>query len=88
MDGIDLGTPIMVLPSGAHTLTVDGVGDSTGAYQFRLVNLESATPIAQNVSTVGELNPASETDLYRFGAVAGDRFLFDVTDRNGAANAT
>src|SRR5262249_6611294 len=33
------------------------------------------------------LDPANETDLYRFDAAAGDRVFFDTQARSGAGNA-
>ena len=35
----------------------------------------------------GSLNPANETEPYRFNALAGDRFYFDSQARSGAPNA-
>ena len=35
-----------------------------------------------------KLTPASETDLYRFTAAAGDRFFFDMQARIGAPSPT
>ena len=43
--------------------------------------LTPGTPVS------GELNPANETDLYRFTAAAGDRFYFDVQARTNGGNS-
>src|SRR5690606_34367946 len=46
-DGIDFsGNPVLDLRAGGYTLTVDGAGDFTGAYAFRLLDLASATEMA------------------------------------------
>src|SRR5262249_59848073 len=71
------GSPVLSLPAGSYTLTVDATTDATGAYQFRLVDLASATPLTPGTPVNGTLDPAAETDLYRFTAAAGDRFFFD-----------
>jgi small nuclear ribonucleoprotein (snRNP)-like protein/putative NADH-flavin reductase len=85
-DSFDNGYPLVSLPAGNYTLTVDGVGDTTGAYQFRLLDLASATAITPGTPVSGTLDPAIETDLYRFTAAAGDQFFFDV--QTGIGNAT
>src|SRR5262249_58508605 len=70
------------------TLTVDATGDQTGAYAFRLWDLAQATALAPGTPVSGSLSPANETDLYRFSANAGDRFLFDSQARTGAPGAS
>src|SRR5207245_3275771 len=44
--------------------------------------LHEARPILS-----GTLDPATETDLYRFEAAAGDRVFFDIQARSGAPTA-
>ncbi|HEX4999488.1 MAG TPA: LEPR-XLL domain-containing protein, partial [Terriglobia bacterium] len=85
-DSFDFSSPSLALPAGAYTLTVDGSGDATGAYSFRLLNLADAAPITPGTPASGSLDPATESDLYSFAALAGDQFLFDVT--TGIGNAT
>ncbi|WP_442506615.1 hypothetical protein SH528x_005469 [Novipirellula sp. SH528] len=65
------------LIAGDYQLVIDGVGDATGAYSFRLSNLVTATPLTPGIPVSGSLDPASETDAYRFNATAGERFYFD-----------
>src|SRR5438477_1189237 len=64
--------------AGDYTLTVAASGSTTGNYAFRLWDLAQATPLTPGTPVSGSLSPASETDLYRFDAAAGDRFFFDV----------
>src|SRR3546814_12399473 len=41
-DGADFtGNPVLDLSAGTWTLTIDGVGDATGAYAFRLLDRKS-----------------------------------------------
>ncbi len=79
------GNPVLNLVAGDYTLTVDGSGDFTGAYQFRLWDLAQASPLTPGTPVSGALDPHNETDLYRFTAAAGDRFFFDTQARTGAS---
>lgn len=79
--------PLMDAPPGLYELTVDGNGDAIGDFSFRLLDIASASSITPGSVVNGELNPISETNLYRFDAVAGDRFFFDVLTNEGAFNA-
>ncbi|HEV3341679.1 MAG TPA: putative Ig domain-containing protein, partial [Pirellulales bacterium] len=69
-------TPMPALPAGAYTLTVSGVGPTTGAYAFRLSNLASAPALTVGTPVSGTLNPANSTNLYQFTANAGDQYTF------------
>ncbi|HVY21936.1 MAG TPA: LEPR-XLL domain-containing protein, partial [Steroidobacteraceae bacterium] len=75
------GTPVLDLSAGDYTLTVDGVGATTGSYGFRLINLADAPVIMPDNPLLNEsLNPASETNAYRFNASAGDQYYFDFAN--------
>jgi RHS repeat-associated protein len=78
---------VLNLAAGDYTVTVDATAEATGLYEFRFWDLELATPMQTNVPVVGSLIPASESDVYRFTAVAGDQFKFDLGARSGAPNA-
>ncbi|SMP79595.1 YD repeat-containing protein, partial [Neorhodopirellula lusitana] len=78
--------PLLDAVPGDYTLTVDGSGDATGAYGFRLLDLLSATAITPGTPVDGDLNPADETDLYRFDVTAGDRYFIDVQAESGTGN--
>src|SRR5262249_47286480 len=75
------------VPAGDYTLTMDAPGDLTGAYAFRLGDLAQATALTPGTPVSGELNPANESDLYRFTAAAGDRFFFDLQARTNPGNS-
>jgi len=80
-------TPILDLVAGTYTLTVDGSGDTTGSYSFRLLDLAAAQPIATTGQPVsGSLPSGRETVLYRFEAQAGDRYFFDWQNGTSSAN--
>jgi hypothetical protein len=85
-DSFDISNPVMTLPAGTYTVTVDASGDVTGTYAFRLIDVASAVALTPGTPVVGSLSPATESDLYRFDAGSGDRFYFDVTA--GVSNAT
>ena len=81
------GNPILDLLAGDYTLTVDGSLDATGAYAFRLLDVESdASAITPGAVVAGTLDPGNETDAYRFTALAGDRFYFDAQSYSGTYN--
>src|SRR5207248_707599 len=83
----DFGTPFMDLPGGSYTLTVDGTSDFTGAYSFRLLSYATATTVTPGTPVSDTLNPATETDIYKFNvAAANSKFYFDST--TGIGNAT
>ena len=70
--------PYLNLPAGTYKLTVDGVGDATGTYQFRLLDVAAATPIQAGTVIAGVLNPATEMALYKIALEAGDRLYLDA----------
>ena len=87
-EGASVSTPILALPAGDYTLTIDGVGDVIGAYSFRLVDLATATSLTGGTPVTGSLSPTNETDLYQFTTVAANQVVyFDVQARTGANSA-
>ena len=71
------------LPAGDYMFTVDGVADATGAYGFRLIDINTARDLTPGTPVTGELSPANETDAYKFSVVAGQRFYFDRFSNSG-----
>ncbi len=83
-DSANLGGNLLLqLVAGQYELTVDGNADATGSYGFRLLDLGQATLIEAGVEVSGTLEPANETEVYSFGAVAGDLVSFDRTTLSG-----
>ena len=71
------GSPLLDLPAGDYTLVVDGGGDLVADYGFRLLDLGQAAPLTPGTAVDGQLNPANETDAYRFDGVAGESYFLD-----------
>ena len=86
MDGVsgNVNQPVMDLPEGIYELTVDGAGDATGNYGFRLISLNEATlvQLGEQVSGTLGLDPDtedSEIHAYRFSVGPDQRLFFDAT---------
>ncbi|MCX7197539.1 MAG: LamG domain-containing protein, partial [Proteobacteria bacterium] len=73
------GAPAVPLSAGTYTLNVDGVGDRTGDYAFRLLNLSNVPTVTPGVPVSGRLDPANASAAYQFEAVAGQSYYFDRT---------
>ncbi|MFN0055355.1 MAG: Ig-like domain-containing protein [Planctomycetales bacterium] len=87
LNSAENSNPVLNLTAGDYTLTVVGLDEAQASYQFRLSDLAQAGAIALGTPLSSTLDPANETDLYRFTAAAGDRFYFDAQTRSGATNA-
>src|SRR5689334_9669120 len=72
------GNPMLSVAAGEYLLTVDGIGDATGTYSFRLLEPSDAQPVTPGAAVSGKLDPANSTALYSFDASAGERFYFDM----------
>ena len=89
-DSADFGaSPVLALPAGDYTLTVDADRDATGTYGFRLVDLGSAadvTAITFGADVTGTLDPGSETHFFSFDGTAREQVRLDLLSesRNSA----
>ncbi|MEO8428922.1 MAG: PA14 domain-containing protein, partial [Verrucomicrobiota bacterium] len=74
--------PFFLSRSGTYSLIIGGAdGNSTGNYQFRLLDLAStAASLTLNTAVTATLNPAWKTDVYQFTGTAGQRLYFDALD--------
>src|SRR5690606_35793013 len=70
--------------AGDYVLTVDGSGDTTGNFAFRLFDMADALPMALDTVTTGQLDPSNGTQLYKFAGAAGDRLFFDAQANTGS----
>jgi hypothetical protein len=80
------GYAVLDLAPGDYTLTVTGSADSTGGFEFRLFNLATASLLTPGTVTGGTLDPANETDAYRFTVATGTKVFFDSISSSGLAN--
>ena len=71
------GTAALSLVPGDYVLSVAGQGTATGAYDFHLLDLANAAPVAVGHTVTGQLTLGDNTDLYKFTANAGDSVFFD-----------
>ena len=77
-DGYNIGGGNMLdLQAGEYVLSVDGAADTTGAYAFRLIDLDNADTFTPGEVVADEML-ANRTALYRFDAAAGESFFFDA----------
>ena len=85
-DGSDgaQGGQLIALEAGNYRMAIDAEGDFTGAYQFRLINIENADVIALGDTVDGVLETAGrESDLFRFDATEGQELVFDAQAVSG-----
>ena len=74
----DHSSPILPAVAGAYQLTIDAIGDHTGNYAFRLLDLADAIPLSFGSPVTAILSPADLTAMYQFSAQAGDQLFFDT----------
>lgn len=80
------GGDILSLDAGTYTLRVDGEGDFTGDYQFRLLNTKNAQLVDPGTRIDGVLELSGrETDLFQFEATEGAELFFDAQSLSGGA---
>ncbi|HNI80523.1 MAG TPA: CARDB domain-containing protein, partial [Rhodocyclaceae bacterium] len=82
-DGLGGTNPFMLLRAGDYTLTVDGSGNTTGAYAFRLLTAASAEAITVGTEVNTSFDPYA-SHLYSFDAAAGDQVMLDFLDRTSS----
>ncbi len=72
--------PLVLSESGSFTLTVEGRGDQTGAYQFQIhaVPPTRVTPIHVDNVVVGSIDVPGEVDQFELEIVEGDVLFFDA----------
>lgn len=85
-DSFNNSNPVGEFVAGEYQLEVYASSGTPGSFGFRLFDLASATPITPETSFSGELDPANETELFKFDATAGDQFYFDVESVTDVTN--
>ena len=78
--------PVLDLIAGQYQLDIAS-NNFDGQYSFRATDLVSATPFMLGTPLTGELDPANESHLYRFDAVAGAEYFFDVESASDVNNS-
>lgn len=68
---------VLALGAGDYTLTVVGLHEAIGEYQFRLFDLATSPPLNVGVPLQQTLSPANSAVAYRFSAAAHERFYID-----------
>jgi RHS repeat-associated protein len=74
-DGGSSNNPVLPLPAGPYTLTVNTNTPITGPYSFRVLDLSLAQTLTAG-TTSGTLSPANSTTTYKLSAHAGDSYNF------------
>ena len=75
-DDSGISNPVLALPAGVYSLTVNAAGQATGAYSFILSNLAAATTLTPGTAVSGTLSPANSSNFYQFNAAAGQTMYF------------
>jgi hypothetical protein len=77
--------------SGTYLIEVAATDDSTGSFQFSLLDqaslLTQSTPITIDTPQAGNLADANQVDYYQFQAVAGARYAVAATMLNNQGGA-
>jgi hypothetical protein len=70
-------TPFTLTETGTYKLILDGNGNKTGDYSFRLIDASTAPTITLDTTITNTLNPGLEADVYRINGKAGQKLRFD-----------
>ena len=74
------------LPAGDYQLRIDGAGDVDTDYAFRLVDIASGIAVTLDTEVTGSIDPAAESDVYRFSGAAGDQIAITKLVGNGGGD--
>ncbi|AVH64089.1 beta strand repeat-containing protein [Nostoc sp. 'Peltigera membranacea cyanobiont' N6] len=59
-------SPLFLAKTGTYKVTVDGSGEDTGAYKFRFLDRDAATPVNLDTDVSGAFTDKLQTDTYSF----------------------
>jgi len=79
---------LLNLGTGPHRIRVQGSGDATGAYQFRLVPLPTGAILPTGVTNAGTLDPANSSAYFLFTPSPGDRYRLTIPGRTNLNSLT
>ncbi|MEM1366955.1 MAG: Calx-beta domain-containing protein [Cyanobacteria bacterium P01_H01_bin.15] len=75
---VDSNSRIVTLTeSGLYRLVISGNDQSSGDYQFRLLDVEAQPSLTLAEEFAGTFNPGRESDLFRFNAEAGQQLFLN-----------
>jgi hypothetical protein len=75
---VDSDSAILTLTeTGTYRLEIDGSGDATGDYRFRVLDLGTATLVTLGVNLMGQLSHQLEANLFSISGTAGQRLDLD-----------
>jgi hypothetical protein len=77
-EGRNAPSPHVVrLEAGTYVVSIKSSGGHDDPYRFRLLDLDAAAPIALDATVTGEINQATETDVFRLNVTRPGRFFID-----------
>lgn len=77
------GATLLDLVAGSYRLAVTGVGNATGDFSFRMMDLAASAVLPFGTALAGELTPTAPVQTFRFLAAAGDNLEFDSLALSG-----
>ena len=78
--------PFVLPEDGQYELIVDGAGEATGSYRFRMADVGGADVLPMNTPTSGTLAPDHSIKFYQFTGNVGDRLYFDSQTTTSSVN--
>ena len=80
---------VISLGAGDYTIIADGVGDTTGAFEFRFSDTSTAPVITSGAEVANTFTNPLQSDIYQFEGVAGEELFVDVAlAENNSRNVT
>jgi large repetitive protein len=71
--------------TGAYKVVVDGEGEGTGNYQFRLLDRDTSTTIALDTNVVGQLSHPHDSVAYHL-VLENDQYIYFDAQSTGSPN--
>lgn len=81
-DAASASREVLSLQAGPHQLTIAGVGEATGPYEFRLWATSESRVLQLGTPTTNAVTHGNVVTLYQFAATEGDRLQFTALARN------
>ncbi|MDJ0660865.1 MAG: Ig-like domain-containing protein [Crocosphaera sp.] len=78
--------PLILLETGAYQVIVEGFGNNTGDYSFRVFDVANATALTLGETVAGTLDPGTSVDLFTFTGEKNQQLFFDGMGDDGNAD--